>query len=396
MFQDRYHELFYEDKDDSVFRKQLLDLRRLNIDCKEIALKKQQSILSHTPVYNTKMDTMDHQMTNLRGRGMFESSINDKSRYFIAKSDSSQNESIQQAKNKKNEISKIFAQGIMSLEKPKYHLPFIDTNPLKWIDSEDAIKTNTTKNKKFSIHNFGENKSNFNENLRPSRNINRSHSFITKENGLNNDLTNSYYYQPNIQQSSLLNPYTNLNRSIKKQDKKAFDNKNSCQTQDTGQQFGNQEIRADNVLENPIKFQRLRERNVVTGERFEEKVRTMKNLSCSIMNNADNASKLIYQSACEDQKANQRNLVDEFIDQNYGSIYIGKKGIIAYEEEKKTQFECQKILNPFHLKQVLEDKNINPFRAESLKAAIKNRINAKSNLKRKEKLKDLLMDMSYF
>ena len=110
------------------------------------------------------------------------------------------------------------------------------------------------------------------------------------------------------------------------------------------------------------------------------------------VNQLDKASRLIYFVTNDEEMNVKRDPVDEFIDQNYGSIYMGKKGILAYEE-KKTQVECQKIFNPYHLRKVLDSKMTNPVKAQVLKISLKSRITARGTGARREKLKLFLSDM---
>jgi hypothetical protein len=382
-----------------MFRKQLLDLKKLNIDKKEALAKNQNSILAHAPVYNTKMDTIDHQLMNLRGTGrIFEKKAKENSRFLMEKNDISQNEQIQLAKDKRNEISKIFAQGMMSLEKPRINIGSTDNNPLAWIDQNDMYKVGKNKfqNKQSILHSQRDDQVGFGEANGFHREFNRSQSYAAKENKPQMDLMNNFSYHPYNQQDNRYSPYLNTNTDNIAYERSNIINKNNRLSQNHNPILNPIENRPSDLRGNQINVPQSRERNIVTGERFEERIRPVKNTTIPIDNNNDSASKLIYQTVYDDQKNNKRNKVDEFIDQNYGSIYIGKKGIIAYEEEKKTQFECQKILNPYHLKQILEDKNCNPVRAECLKLSLKNRITGKSTAGRKDRLKKILGDISNY
>lgn len=397
MFMERYHNLFYDDKDNSAFQKQMFDLKRLDNDLRE-STKLLRASKNPLNTNHAKIDSIDYQMISLQNNCNLQQRGRDYSKGVLHPLELSQNEKNDISRNKKREIANLFTNGIMSLDKPKPLPKNSSQNILAWAEPAENRQTPYLQSR------FTQNGSSVVGNYQPTGLL--QPSYVAPNRGIQQS------FKENHPDSDVLHASTNLNSNfstvfaspfapinINSQLISSQVNSNYKKSKLTESQVPLMEDHTTKVTDlrgNPIKISSHRERNVVTGEHFQDSKGVLKQSGKKVLNQVDNASKLIYQTGPEEPKNVQRNLIDEFIDQNYGSIHIGKKGILVYEEEKKVQAECQKILNPYHLKQLMNLQKANPVKVEAAKIALKNRMTAKTNNSRKEKLSKMLIDVSNY
>ena len=135
MFYDRYHDLFFDDRDTSVYTKQLMDLKRLGFGAKEAELKRNFSVLNPGGLPPRRSDSVGTHAIGLRSVFGQDKSGQDPLRHFQAQFDKSLNESKPFAQQKRSEVAKLFAQGLNSLEKPKSKPYTQSNNPLAWVEA---------------------------------------------------------------------------------------------------------------------------------------------------------------------------------------------------------------------------------------------------------------------
>jgi hypothetical protein len=397
MFMERYHNLFYDDKDNSAIQKQMFDLKRLDNDLREsVKLLKAHKNPFNNP--NAKIDSIDYQMISLQNHCNFQKRGRDSSKGAIHPAELSRNEKNEISRNKKREIANLFTNGMMALEKPKSLPRNMTQNILAWAEPTEDRPT------PYFPGRLSQNGSNVVCHYQssvplkpPNLQMHRAHLQSLKENQTEVDSlqtnSNLHYNFSTV----IASPFAPININSQLSNSQANSTyKKFKLTESQVPLTEDSTTKVTDLRGKTIKMSSHRERNVITGEHFQDLRDTLKQSGKKVVNQGDNASRLIYQTGQDDQKNIQRNLIDEFIDQNYGSIHIGKKGILAYEEEKKVQSECQKILNPYHLKQLMSQQKANPVKVEIAKVALKNRITAKTSQTRKDKLAKILNDVANY
>lgn len=394
---ERYHNLFYEDKDNSAFQKQMFDLKRLDNGLRE-STKLIRSNKNPLNNHNAKIDSIDYQMISLQNNCNLQQRARDFSKGAMQPVELSQNEKNDISRNKKHEIANLFTNGMIALEKQKPLPKNFSQNILAWAEpAEDRMPAHLqgrfAQNGSTVVGNYQSGM------LLPS-------VYHPTQKALHQSIKENHPETERFSASGVLNSnlstlfvsplgQLNLNSQLANS-QRVSTYKKSKLTDSQVPLIDDLTTKVTDLRGNPIKIAAQRERNVITGEHFQDSKGVLKQSGKKALNHGDNASKLIYQTESLEPKNVQRNLIDEFIDQNYGSIHIGKKGILAYEEEKKVQAECQKILNPYHLKQLMNLQKVNPVKVEAAKIALKSRVTAKTNNARKQRLSKLLSDVTNY
>ena len=91
-----------------------------------------------------------------------------------------------------------------------------------------------------------------------------------------------------------------------------------------------------------------------------------------------------------------KNSVDEFIGKNYSAIYVLDKGILDYEEDKKIQSKCMKLVPLEKLKEIEKNGGENQQKNIILKGALKRKIESKSNNEKKNMLKKMIENIDNY